>query len=234
MRRIPLTLRALVLVPLLAVLVDSARATLACGPQAQTCLEAAGRGWLGSAGLALLGVYSVLLALAVARIAGGAAVRDRPLPVVRLWLTGSVGVAAAIGGQALLAGATGDGAALGGGWLELIGFCLAAGGVLALSLRIAPAAAALVRAAAALRPACPRRSGARALPAAADDHRRSRPSHAGHGRARPAPLLTNPRALRAPCHTRAPRRAVRHPFPKEHPHVQASHPRAPPRRARRP
>ena len=30
MRRIPLTLRALVLVPLLAVLVDSARATLAC------------------------------------------------------------------------------------------------------------------------------------------------------------------------------------------------------------
>ena len=56
MRRIPLTLRALVLVPLLAVLVDSARATLACGPQAQTCLEAAGRGWLGAAGLALLGI----------------------------------------------------------------------------------------------------------------------------------------------------------------------------------
>ena len=38
MRRIPLTLRALVLVPLLAVLVDSARATLACGPHAETCL----------------------------------------------------------------------------------------------------------------------------------------------------------------------------------------------------
>ena len=66
MRRIPLTLRALVLVPLLAVLVDSARATLACGPQAETCLEAAGRGWLGAAGLALLGLYSVVLALAVA------------------------------------------------------------------------------------------------------------------------------------------------------------------------
>ena len=153
MRRIPLTLRALVLVPLLAVLVDSARATLACGPQAQTCLEAAGRGWLGSAGIALIGVYSVLLALAVARIAGGAAVRDRPLPVARLWLTGSLGVAAAIGGQALLAGATGDSAALGGGWLELAAFCFAAGGVLALTLRLAPAAAALVRD---LRPSAPR------------------------------------------------------------------------------
>jgi hypothetical protein len=153
MRRIPLTLRALVLVPLLAVLVDSARATLACGPQAQTCLEAAGRGWLGAAGLALLGVYSVLLALAVARIAGGAAVRDRPLPLARIWLAGSLGVAAAVGGQALLAGATGDGAALGGGWPELAGFCFAAGGVLALTLRVAPAAAALVRD---LRPSAPR------------------------------------------------------------------------------
>jgi len=154
MRRIPLTLRALVLVPLLAVLVDSARATLACGPQAETCLEAAGRGWLGAAGIALLGVYSVVLALAVARIAGGAAGRSgRPLPLARLWLTGSLGVAAAVGGQALLAGATGDGAALGGGWLELAGFCVAAGGVIALTLRIAPAAAALIRD---LRPAAPR------------------------------------------------------------------------------
>jgi hypothetical protein len=153
MRRIPLTLRALVLVPLLAVLVDSARATLACGPQAQTCLEAAGRGWLGAAGLALLGVYSVLLALAVARVAGGAAMRERNVPLVRLWLTGSLGVAAAVGGQALLAGATGDGAALGGGWLELAAFCVAAGGVVALTLRIAPAAAALVRD---LRPSAPR------------------------------------------------------------------------------
>ena len=64
MRRIPLTLRALVLVPLLAVLVDAMRATLACGPRAETCLEAAGRGWIGAAGLALLGAYSVVLALA--------------------------------------------------------------------------------------------------------------------------------------------------------------------------
>ena len=153
MRRIPSTLRALVLVPLLAVLVDSARATLACGPRAETCLEAAGRGWLGAAGLALLAVYSVALALGVARIARGAAVHDRPPPLARLWLTGSLGVAAAVGGQALLAGVTGDPAALGGGWLELAGFCAAAGGVIALALRIAPAAAALVRD---LRPSAPR------------------------------------------------------------------------------
>src|SRR5829696_1111575 len=135
MRRIPPTLRALVLVPLLAVLVDSARATVACGPRAETCLEAAGRGWLG-----------------VARLARGAAVHDRPPPLARLWLTGSLGVAAAVGGQALLAGATGDPAALGGGWLELAGFA-AAGGIIALALRIAPAAAALVRD---LRPTAPR------------------------------------------------------------------------------
>jgi len=153
MRRIPLTLRALVLVPLMAVLVDAMRATLACGPQAETCLEAAGRGWLGAAGLALLGVYSVALALGVARVARHGAARERPLPLVRLWLTGTLGVAAAIGGQALLAGATGDPAALGGGWPELALFCAAAGGVIAFMLRIAPAAAALVRD---LRPAAPR------------------------------------------------------------------------------
>src|SRR5215208_937704 len=44
-------------------------------------------------------------------------------------------------------------AALGGGWLELAGFCTAAGGVIAFALRIAPAAAALARD---LRPSAPR------------------------------------------------------------------------------
>jgi hypothetical protein len=184
MRRIPLTLRALVLVPLMAVLVDAMRATLACGPQAETCLEAAGRGWLGAGGLALLGAYSVVLALAVARIAGGAAVRDRPLPLLRLWLTGSLGVAAAVGGQALLAGATGDPAALGGGWLELAAFCTAAGGVIALTLRIAPAAAALVRD---LRPSAPRLS----LPAAPEP---SLPLLAVHTAAAPRTPATAERA----------------------------------------
>jgi len=40
MHRIPFTLRALVLLPLLALGVDHARASLACGPQAESCLEA--------------------------------------------------------------------------------------------------------------------------------------------------------------------------------------------------
>ena len=74
-------------------------------------------------------------------------------------------MAAAVGGQALLAGATGDAAALGGGWLELAAFCVAAGGVIALTLRIAPAAAALVRD---LRPAAPR------IPSRRPPSRRSR------------------------------------------------------------
>ncbi len=152
MHRAPPTLRALVLVPLLAVLVDSARATFACGSQAQTCLEAAGRGWLGPAAIVLVAVYSLALALGVARFGRGA-VRDRPLPLARLWLTGSLGVGAAVGGEALLVGATGDAAALGGGWLELAALCAASGGVIALALRVAPAAAALVRD---LRPTAPR------------------------------------------------------------------------------
>jgi hypothetical protein len=164
MRRMPLTLRALVLVPLLAAVVDMARATLACGPHAETCLEAAGRGYLGSAGVALIVLYALGLGLWVAKGAtahGGGS-------TARTWLIGSLGVAAVCGGQALLAGATGDPAALGGGWPELLAFCLAAGavialalrafcvlagGVISLALRVAPAAAALVGE---LRPSAPR------------------------------------------------------------------------------
>ena len=71
MRRIPDTWRALLLVPLLAVAIDLARATLACGPGAETCLEAAGRGWLGSAGVALLLVYAAGLAAPRTRPAAG-------------------------------------------------------------------------------------------------------------------------------------------------------------------
>jgi hypothetical protein len=149
MRRMPLTLRALVLVPLLAAVVDMARATLACGPHAETCLEAAGRGYLGSAGVALIVLYALGLGLWVAKGAtahGGGS-------TARTWLIGSLGVAAVCGGQALLAGATGDPAALGGGWPELLAFCVLAGGVIALALRVAPAAAALVGE---LRPSAPR------------------------------------------------------------------------------
>jgi hypothetical protein len=149
MRRTPLTLRALVLVPLLAAIVDMARATLACGPHAETCLEAAGRGYLGSAGVALIVLYSLGLALWVAK---GAAARGGG-SMLQTWLVGSAGVAAVCGGQALLAGATGQAAALGGGWPELLAFCLAAGAVIALALRAAPAAAAMVGE---LRPGAPR------------------------------------------------------------------------------
>ena len=45
MRRIPLTIRALVLLPLLAVLTDQTRAAVLCEPGAESCLEAAGQGW---------------------------------------------------------------------------------------------------------------------------------------------------------------------------------------------
>ena len=148
MHRIPLTLRALVLVPLLALGADHLRASLACAPGAQSCLEASGHGWLGVAGVALLLLYAAGLAAAVGRVAAG------PAPgFLRLWLLATAGVAGVCAGQALLAAALGDGAALGGGWLELAGFCVAAGGVIALTLRIGPAAAALVRD---LRPSAPR------------------------------------------------------------------------------
>ena len=148
MQRIPLTLRALVLVPLFALGVDHARASLACGPGAESCLEASGHGWLGVAGVAMLLLYAAGLAVAVGRVAAG-----RAPGFLRLWLLATAGVAAVCGGQALLAAALGDGSALGGGWPELVAFAAVAGAALALALRVAPAAARLVRS---LRPDAPR------------------------------------------------------------------------------
>jgi len=153
MARLPLTLRALLLVPLLALAVDGARATLACGPRAESCLEAAGQGWLGAAGSVLLVLYAVGLALTIAGVARGRALHPGRAPgFLRLWLVGTAGVAAVCGGQALLAGALGDGGAIGGGWIELLAFCAVAGALLALALRVAPAAAELVRSLRAPRP----------------------------------------------------------------------------------
>jgi hypothetical protein len=153
MARLSLTLRALVLVPLLAVAVDLARATIACGPRAESCLEAAGQGWLGAAGSVLLVLYAAALAFAVSGLARGRSPVAPAPGFPRLWLIGSAGIAAVCGGQALLAGALGDGGTLGGGWAELPAFCAVAGAALALALRIAPAAGELVGS---LRPAAPR------------------------------------------------------------------------------
>lgn len=140
MTRLPLLLRALMLVPLLAAGGDFARASLACGPGGgASCFEAASEGSLGVGGVALLVVLGVLVAAGVARLAA------RGAGFLRLWLVGAVAIAAICGGQALLAGAVADPALLGGGWSELALFCVAAGGLVAATLRLAPEAAALVR-----------------------------------------------------------------------------------------
>ena len=116
-----------------------------CGGDAQTCLEAAGRGWIGLWGVALIALYAVVLGLLVARAAAPA----RRASFARLWAVGTAGIAAACGGQALVAHALG-GAPLGGGWLGLLALCALAGAVLAAALRAAPAVAR------AFRPGAPR------------------------------------------------------------------------------
>ncbi len=136
--RLPQTLRALVLVPLLAAGLDQTRASLLCGPDARSCLAAAGHSGLGLLGVFLLVMYAVAAAALVGRVA-----RRRPAPL-GLWAVGTAGVWAACGGQALLATAFGGGA-LGGGWLQLLALGVLAGAVLALALRVLPAARRLIR-----------------------------------------------------------------------------------------
>jgi hypothetical protein len=188
MHRVPLTLRALLLVPLLAVAVDQARAGLVCGSRAETCLQAAGQGWLGGAGIALLVVYSLAAALFVGRLArGDRRPSPQPASLLRLWVVASGGVAAVCGGQAVLARALGAPGALGGGWTVLLVLCVLAGAVIALALHAAPAAAALLRS---LRPGAPR---PRVAPAVAY-HAPAPPSW------RPRALLSLAGAGRAPPH----------------------------------
>jgi hypothetical protein len=131
--RLSPTLRALALVPLLAAGVDQTRAVVWCGADAQSCLEAAGRGWIGAWGVALIALYSLALGFLVLR---GARLRPRA-GFLRLWTVGTAGVAAACGGQALIASALG-GSPLGGGWLALLALCAVAGALIALALRTAP------------------------------------------------------------------------------------------------
>src|SRR4051794_41892418 len=78
MRRVPLTFRALVLLPLLAVLTDQTRAAVMCGPRAEGCLEAAGGGWYAAAGLLAFALYGAGLAVAVARLAGSPPPGSKP------------------------------------------------------------------------------------------------------------------------------------------------------------
>jgi hypothetical protein len=127
--RLPLMVRALVLVPLLAVGLDQARVSFACGPDAQSCLDAAGHGRIGLAGALLLLTYVVGVAGVVGKLARGRS---------SLWLLATAGIWAACGGQALLASALGTGSLIGGGWMFLLAFGAAAGALLALALRTLP------------------------------------------------------------------------------------------------
>jgi hypothetical protein len=146
MRHLSLTLRALVLLPLLAVGVDQTRAAVLCGPRAESCLQAAGSGW-STAGVIALLLYCLGMALLVARVAGAAP------GFGRLWALSTGAVWLSCGAQAVLAASVGAGSALGGGWLGLLALGVLAGAILALALRVAPAARALVRS---LRTAAPR------------------------------------------------------------------------------
>ena len=138
MRHLSLILRALVLLPLLAVGADQTRAALLCGPRAQSCLEAASSGW-STAGVVALVLYGLGLALIVARLAGAAP------GFGRLWALGTGAIWLSCGAQAALATAAGAGSMLGGGWLGLLALGVLAGAVLALALRVAPAARSLAR-----------------------------------------------------------------------------------------
>ena len=146
MRRIPLTLRALVLLPLLAVLTDQTRAAVLCEPGSQSCLEAAGPGLVRGRRHRRARALRRGLALLVARLAGYAP------GFGRLWALATGAIWASCAAQAGVASLLGAGSALGGGWLGLLALGVVAGAVLALALRVAPK---LVRA---LRPSAPRLS----------------------------------------------------------------------------
>ena len=137
--RLPLTLRALVLVPLLAAGIDQLRVSFVCGPDVRSCLETAGHGRFGLAAMLILAVYISAIAALVGRVA-----QRRRAPAL-LWIVATAGVYAACGGQALLAKLFGSGARLGGGWPQLAALGAAAGALMTLALQAVPAARALIR-----------------------------------------------------------------------------------------
>ena len=144
MRRVPLTFRALVLLPLLAVLTDQTRAARHVRP---TCGELPRGGRPGLERRARLRRARALRDRAGADGRPARRLRARP---GRLWLLATGAVWASCGAQAGVASLLGAGSALGGGWLGLLALGVLAGGVLALALRAAP------KLARALRPAAPR------------------------------------------------------------------------------
>jgi hypothetical protein len=136
--RLPLTLRALVLVPLLAAGIDQMRVSFVCGPDVRSCLETAGNGRFGLAAMVMLAVYTSAIAALVGRVA-----QRRRAPAL-LWIVATAGVYAVCGGQAILAELFGGGALLGGGWLQLAALGAAAGALIALALHAVPAARELI------------------------------------------------------------------------------------------
>jgi hypothetical protein len=145
--RLPLTLRALVLLPLLSAGIDQARVSFVCGPDVRSCLETAGGGRHGLAAMLILALYTSAIAALVARVA-----HRRGAPAL-LWIVATAGLWAVCGGQAILASLLGGGAVLGGGWLQLLALGAAAGAALAFALKALPAARELIRS---LRPDAPR------------------------------------------------------------------------------
>jgi hypothetical protein len=136
--------RALVLLPLLSFGLDQARVSFVCGPDAQSCLDAAGSGRLGLAGVAIMVGYALAIAGLVGRLARG------QKPPALLWIVALAGLWAACGGQALLAETLGSAVVLGGGWVPLLAAAVLVAAVLAAALRTLPE---LIRS---LRPAAPR------------------------------------------------------------------------------
>jgi hypothetical protein len=124
--RLPLMLRALVLVPLLAAGLDQARVSFICPPGAQSCLGAASSGTLGTAGVLLMITYMLGIAALVGWMARGRGAT---------WIVATAGLWAALGGQAMIADALDTGALIGGGWISILSFGAAAGALLALALR---------------------------------------------------------------------------------------------------
>jgi hypothetical protein len=137
--RLPLTLRALVLVPLLAAGIDQMRVSFVCGPDVRSCLETAGNARFGVAAMLVLALYTSAIATLVARLAH----RRGASPL--LWIVATAGLWAVCGGQAMLAELLGGGAVLGGGWVQLLALGAAAGAVLTFALKKAlPAARELI------------------------------------------------------------------------------------------